>query len=214
MEHDRNDEPVDMPLPLTSEERRDVLGRLSRRRSALTAHEVTLLRAVYEDLVAEHRKQVFALLHKKGLSVAAAEDAYQEIFTGLFTFLCANGFPESPAALLYTIADRKSCDQIRPEAGAPVTVGLPSSGSEPPRTPQSIEGALDRKRVAREIFARLSADQQRVLHLVDVRGLTYEQAAEALKLPVATFKSRLFTARARFAELAAELLPPSQRRVA
>ena len=60
----------------------------------------------------------------------------------------------------------------------------------------------------------LSADHRTVLVLIDVQGLSYEEAAEATGASVGTIKSRLSRARARVRDLLMqhrELLPARYR---
>lgn len=49
-------------------------------------------------------------------------------------------------------------------------------------------------------FMHLPADQRAALHLVTVEGLSYQEAADALKVPVGTLMSRLARARAALRE--------------
>jgi RNA polymerase sigma-70 factor (ECF subfamily) len=48
-----------------------------------------------------------------------------------------------------------------------------------------------------EELQQMSEDQQMIIQLCDVEELTYEEAAEALEIPVGTVRSRLFRARAK-----------------
>ena len=70
--------------------------------------------------------------------------------------------------------------------------------------PEDFEVASPRARSAqdvvetREVFAAIAAlpgDFRDVLVAVDVTGLSYEEAAAALKIPVGTVMSRLYRAR-------------------
>ena len=47
----------------------------------------------------------------------------------------------------------------------------------------------------RQAFLKLSLEHREVLHLVAIEGLTYEEAAEILEVPVGTIRSRLSRAR-------------------
>jgi RNA polymerase sigma-70 factor (ECF subfamily) len=61
-------------------------------------------------------------------------------------------------------------------------------------------------------FMRLPDEQRAVLHLVAVEGLSYQEAADALKIPVGTLMSRLGRARAalRGFEAGSDVSQPSQ----
>ena len=55
---------------------------------------------------------------------------------------------------------------------------------------------------AREVFSAIAAlpeDQRDALAAVDVAGLSYQEAAEALEVPVGTIMSRLYRGRNRLA---------------
>ncbi len=58
-----------------------------------------------------------------------------------------------------------------------------------------------RLREVAEALDRLSPEHQQVLHLVAVEGLSYQEAAEALAIPIGTLISRLSRARARLRTL-------------
>lgn len=55
---------------------------------------------------------------------------------------------------------------------------------------------VDADTLLREL-EQMSEDQQMIIQLCDVEELTYEEAADALEIPIGTVRSRLFRARAR-----------------
>jgi RNA polymerase sigma-70 factor (ECF subfamily) len=63
-------------------------------------------------------------------------------------------------------------------------------------------------------FMRLPDEQRAALHLVAIEGLSYQEAANALKIPVGTLMSRLGRARAalRGFEAGADVQPPEAKR--
>lgn len=73
---------------------------------------------------------------------------------------------------------------------------LAAEGSVEERVAQAA--VVDRVRAA---IARLNPDQRMVLTLVDLMGMSYREAAEALDLPAGTVMSRLCRARARLKTL-------------
>jgi len=61
--------------------------------------------------------------------------------------------------------------------------------------PPSQEGGVRLAQI-RQAFETLPEDQRAVLHLVAVEGLSYQEAADALNVPIGTLMSRLGRARA------------------
>ena len=94
---------------------------------------------------------------------------------------------------------------------------LPSPPAEPDPA-DDVAGRVDDERRMRELrgsLAELTPAQQDVVTLCLWSGLTYEQAAVALDVPVGTVRSRLARARARLRHLAdpgARRTPPRARR--
>jgi RNA polymerase sigma-70 factor (ECF subfamily) len=58
----------------------------------------------------------------------------------------------------------------------------------------------ERDRVVRDALATLSVAHRTVLHMRDHEGMSYEQIAEALAVPLGTVRSRLHNARAALAD--------------
>ena len=90
-------------------------------------------------------------------------------------------------ALRNTFLNRKRAERRRPRT-EPLLEELEPAGSSSPEA--EVE--------AREVFAAISAlpqDFRDVLVAVDVAGLSYEEAARALRIPEGTVMSRLYRAR-------------------
>ncbi|MGO4839215.1 sigma factor-like helix-turn-helix DNA-binding protein, partial [Rhizobiaceae sp. 2RAB30] len=62
----------------------------------------------------------------------------------------------------------------------------------------------------REAFLELGEEQRAALHLVAIEGLSYQEAADALGIPIGTLMSRIGRARAALRELE-ETAPPKVR---
>jgi len=115
---------------------------------------------------------------------------------------------------LYQLAKRVSWNYKRGEARDPVSVGLPSSGSEPVPTPPDLARALDLQWVAPQLIEQLTDPQREVVELAVLDQLSHGEVAEALEIPIGTVKSRLVAAKRQMRELIERLLPPSQRKTA
>lgn len=66
-------------------------------------------------------------------------------------------------------------------------------------TPSAEDTVIARSSL--EAFDKLSADQRAVLLLISVEGFSYQEAAQALDVPIGTVMSRLFRARHAYRDL-------------
>ncbi len=116
---------------------------------------------------------------------------------------------------MYRLARNLYLNERRAESRRPVvsleTAPIDGEASEDGR--EVVESRLNFAAV-RDCLADLPADQREILLLVTVEGLSYQEVAETLELPMGTVASRL--ARARFALKAAldERDSPNLRRIA
>ncbi len=86
--------------------------------------------------------------------------------------------------------------------------GFDVPSREPSPEQQALSGEL-RDHIQRAI-ARLPADQRNTMVLIDVQGLGYQEAADAMDVSIGTVKSRLSRARAAVRDILMErreLLP-------
>lgn len=192
-------------------ERQKRLTQLVLRRSKLSPDEAALLEEVFPEIVAMHRAQVLDLLRKRNVEGHEAEDLSQEVFLALHTQLLELGFVNPIKEMLRTIVWGMANNHMRAHKRAPFSIGLPSSGSEKPRSQLDVERALHFQKLARRLVSQLSPEHQEVIEKVYMRGLSHTEAAAALGLPEGTVKSRLLAAMRALVVLAEPLLPPSQR---
>jgi RNA polymerase sigma factor (sigma-70 family) len=154
------------------------------------------VRAVYQAYGRLVYAVAFKVLGERGL----AEEATQQAF--LKAWRAAESFDEDRelGPWLASIARRVAIDVYRREAiraADPLDVvaeGDPSLTS----TPESAEAVYDIWEVRRAV-AELPGDEQQVVRLQHFEGMTHEQIAERLKLPVGTVKSRSYRAHKRLA---------------
>lgn len=126
-----------------------------------------------------------------------AEDAVQDIFVNLWKN--AARFDESVASestFVAMIARRRLIDlarrrQRRPDLGSPAALddlsheAAGAGGADTGLSPEASEEA----RRAREALDTLQPEQQRVLRLTVLHGLTHEETAAATGLPLGTVKT-------------------------
>jgi RNA polymerase sigma-70 factor (ECF subfamily) len=122
-----------------------------------------------------------------------AEDAAQEVFVELWR--CAERFDPSVASeatFVAMIARRRLIDRTRRKTRRPRESPL----IEEVATSQSVSAPVGRSTeigeeamLARSVMETLSPEQQRVLRLTIIQGLTQEEAAVATGLPLGTVKT-------------------------
>ncbi|GBD10565.1 ECF RNA polymerase sigma factor SigE [bacterium HR23] len=174
----------------------------------------------FNRLVAQYHRQVFNLAYRMLGDRAAAEDATQETFLSAFQKLGSFRAGNFRAWLL-RIAVNACRDYLR-SGHHRKTLSLEGLAEEDPTTPfPSNDEAPEDYALRRELrdaiaqgLKTLPPDQRLAILLVDVQGLSYEEAAQVMGVPMGTVKSRLSRARlAMRSYLLAhkELLPASLR---
>jgi RNA polymerase sigma factor (sigma-70 family) len=126
------------------------------------------------------------------IALDAGEDAVQETFVAVLRHLRSLREPAALRGWVRRIAVHEAVKTARRRA-------WPTAPAELPDTPEpapDVATALD----VQAAMGRLSPEQRAVLVLRDVDGMSEEDAAEILRLPVGTVKSRLHRARAAFRE--------------
>ena len=153
----------------------------------------------FEKLVAPCERQVyFTCLGMMG-NAQDAQDCAQE--TMLKAFLGFAGFKGEAkvSTWLYSIATRCCTDALRRRHETISLEQLQEDGFDPPGdapSPYLQLEAGERKRLLREALQQLPCEHRQPIVLCDLQGLSYEEAAQALDLPLGTVKSRLNRARA------------------
>ncbi len=152
----------------------------------------------FDELVRAHEDRVFGICLRMMSDRDAALDAVQETF--LTVFRKADRY-EARAAFstwLYRVAMNTCYDQLR-KAKRRRTEPLPES-TDPvdPRGGDEFESVELRPDIEAALL-RIAVEFRSAVVLVDLQGLSLEQAAEILDVPVGTIKSRLFRGRKQLA---------------
>ena len=129
----------------------------------------------------------------------ATQDAYVRAYASLHTFRGSSSF----STWLYRIVVNVSLDLLRrrPRAPEPLTVAHEDDEEreievvDPSADPQAETERRERRAAVLRALQRVSDDHRSVLVLFDLNGLTYEEIADVLRVPLGTVKSRLNRAR-------------------
>ncbi|MFO0761472.1 MAG: RNA polymerase sigma factor [Byssovorax sp.] len=132
---------------------------------------------------------------------ALAEDALQEAFVAVWQHASTYRGP-SPRAWLYTVARNALRRQIRMRSADSDALSLEELGERAgwgdSEAGSRVLAAIESRVSVREALAGLDPSDREVLSLIDVEGLSLDEAATALDLTLAALKSRLHRARLRF----------------
>jgi len=169
--------------------------------------------AAWRDLVSEHGRKVFNLAHRFVGRVDEAEDVTQEIFVKVYRSL--DRFRESDgsfSAWLMTVARNHAIDRYRRRRDERLRLAddpgaLAGASSEDQGPLKSLERE-ERARFVHRGLRSLPPALREPLILCDLEGLSYEEAASTLAIPVGTVKSRINRGRL---ELAKRLLAAGAR---
>lgn len=146
-------------------------------------------RGAIEDLVRKHQRRVYNIAFRMLGREEDAADASQEVFLTCIRKLSGFQGRSAFSTWLYRVTVNACYDTLRKRARE-----APSDEQEPPPQPDHADAAAAAADVQRALLL-VPEDFRAVLVLHDVRGLPYEEVAEALGAPVGTIKSRLHRAR-------------------
>jgi RNA polymerase sigma-70 factor (ECF subfamily) len=143
-----------------------------------------------------HASRIFALLYRLLGERAEAEDALQDTFWQVWrqagTHDSSRG---TPMAWLVQIARSRGLDRLRQaRTRAQRDGGSVDDMQERLPADQTTENdviARESQQTIRRRLAALPADQQEVITLAYFDGLTHQEIAERLKIPLGTIKTRI-----------------------
>ena len=133
-----------------------------------------------------------------------AEDLVQETYTRVLSKRRTIGSAADTLPYLLAVLRNTYISSLRKRDRRPRTAPLEESEE---RLAASSAASPLSVLAAREVFEAIAAlpeDQRDALAAVDVAGLSYQEAADALEVPVGTIMSRLYRGRNRVAEAVGE----------
>jgi RNA polymerase sigma-70 factor (ECF subfamily) len=122
-----------------------------------------------------------------------AEDVVQEVFVTVWQ-KAASYQPDrgDVASWLYTIARNKLIDHWRRAGGAGAPAAPADRGAfDFEKLPARADPRSDLLLTLRKVLAQVTPEQRTAIELAYFGGLTYEETAERLQLPLGTLKSRI-----------------------
>lgn len=154
---------------------------------------------------------VWSLTRQAGFAAAEAEDAAQEIFVELWR----NADRYDPAVasesvFVAMIARRRLIDRRRRQSRRPEQFMTPEMLSAQSARALSHPLTSDEALRASRAIDQLASDQQKVLRLSIVHGLSHERISTALNMPLGTVKTHARRGLARVREMLGVTQPVAQ----
>lgn len=138
-----------------------------------------------------HGALVWTLARRLSPTRADAEDAVQEIFADVWKSAARfDPAVASEAVYVATIARRRLIDRMRSRRRKPETESLPEGPAELPDPRASLDAEQSAEAsLAADAIARLRPEQRQVLLLAIHQGLSHEEIAAAMQMPLGTVKT-------------------------
>ncbi len=161
-------------------------------------------RAAFDALVRDHYALVYNTAFRMLGEQGAAEDATQTAFVRAYRSLDRFRGGSAFSTWLYRIVSNVCLDMLRARRDDTVALEIAHGDDDdteqrplPDGTaePAALAERAERQQVVHRAIGRLSDDHRVVLVLCDIAGLSYEEIAEILDMPIGTVKSRLNRAR-------------------
>ncbi len=163
-------------------------------RALLAAHLDGDPRA-FDDLLRRHRQRLWAVALRTLGDPEEAADAVQDACLSAYRGAGTFRGDAKVTTWLHRIVVNACLDRVRRRAVRP-TVPLPE---QPTADPRDRIGERETSLEVTRALAELPDEQRLAIVLVDLQGLSVEEAANILSIPAGTVKSRCFRGRARLA---------------
>lgn len=163
----------------------------------------------WEALVRTYQSSVYAVARHYLRDPEEARDVAQDVFVRLYERLDSFAGGDTFKAWLLRMARNACIDRQRRIRARPRGTDVPvedlalTSGDDPERDAMGEA----RERLLRRALAQLGESKREVLLLKEIQGLTLEEVAELLGLPLGTVKSRSSRARLELATALRKLDP-------
>ena len=167
----------------------------------------------FEVLVGRYKNSIVSFLFRFVGDFRTAEDLAQETFLRVFKKIQDYNNSAKFSTWLYTIASNLAKDEFKRRSrhpaksldwkgGQDTTRSVPQVKADTTESVPDVRLEHDEVRVnVNKALDRLEAHDREILVLKDVQGLSYEEIAQILELPMGTVKSRISRARVAFKDV-------------
>jgi len=163
--------------------------------------------SAFDELVRAHESRVFGICLRMLKNRDSALDATQDTFLTVFRKADRYKAQAAFSTWLYRVTVNTCYDHLRRQQRKR-TDPLPE-GHDPPDPSVTAEmAAVEIRPDIEAALFTLTPEFRAAVVLVDLEGLSLEQASDSLEIPVGTVKSRVFRARRQLARELGNFAPP------
>ena len=146
----------------------------------------------FRELFDRYKNPIYGFVRRRVSDAARAEDITQDIFLALVQRRNGYEVRSSFRTYLYRIAMNRVASEHRKDSPAQPAGPEPAASGNPAVVHQ-----------VREALSQLDPEQREVVMLREYQGLSYQEIAQVLNVPVGTVRSRLFRAKLALKEMLA-----------
>lgn len=155
----------------------------------------------FRELFDRYKNPIYGYVRRRINDPGRAEEITQDVFLALVQHRNGYQVTASFRTYLYRIALNRIASEFRKKKESePLPENAPAAGGGDPAVVQQV----------REALAQLEPAQREIVLLREYQGLSYEEIAAVLKVPVGTVRSRLFRAKLALRDLLAPRAAPGR----
>ena len=140
----------------------------------------------FAELFARYKNPIYGYVRRRVGDPGRAEEITQDVFLALVQRRNGYQVTASFKTYLYRIAMNRIVSEHRKKKEEdPLPAQLDAAGGGDPAVVQQVRAALE----------QLEPQQREIVLLREYQGLSYQEIAEVLKVPIGTVRSRLFRAK-------------------
>ncbi len=166
----------------------------------------------FNELMEAHEDRVFAVSLRMLRDREAALDATQDTFLTVFRKVDRYKATAAFSTWLYRVAVNTCYDHLRRQKRKRAD-RLPETHDIADPASADAFNAVDVRPQIEEALDALSPEFKATIVLVDLQGMSIDQASDTLEVPTGTIKSRLFRARRQLSQSLGNLRPPNEHRI-
>jgi len=166
----------------------------------------------FNELMEAHEDRVFAICLRMLRDRESALDATQDTFLTVFRKVDRYKATAAFSTWLYRVTVNTCYDHLRKQKRKRAD-RLPETHDIADPSSQDEFEAVDVRPQIEEALAELSPEFRAAVVLVDLQGMSIEQASDTLEVPTGTIKSRLFRARKQLSASLGNLRTPNEHRI-